>query len=152
MPRRPSKTGSQGSVAELSRIGNLGCIRFPKSLRAAAGVKRGDRLLVEVLRPGAIRLEKIELPAGEDLPPGLPETLSVDACACAAPPAGCRGRAAQLVTVGWSYVQLSRELALALGFEPDAPIELVAEPSAISVRLHQETEGDGPIGHVTCPP
>lgn len=151
MPRQHRKAG-QGSISELSRVGNLGCIRFPKPLRAVAGVKRGDRLLVQVLGPDAIRLEKIELAPGEDLPPGITETVTVDGCACETPPESCRVWPVQVVTVGWSYVQLNAGLATELGFLPGAPLRLTAEPSSITAALHGNEEDLQGLGHVTCPP
>jgi bifunctional DNA-binding transcriptional regulator/antitoxin component of YhaV-PrlF toxin-antitoxin module len=151
MPRAARKA-SPGNVGEFSRIGNLGCIRFPKVLRAVAGVKRGDRLLAQVVGAGAIRLEKIQLAPGEDLPPGFAGTLTVEECACEAPPQSCQTRLHQIVTVGWSYVQLSPEFATEIGFQPDAPIQLTGEPSAITVRLYDNEADLEGIGHVTCPP
>lgn len=135
---------------ELSRIGNLGCIRFPKPLRAVSGIKRGDRLIVHVTGADAIRLEKIDLPAGEDLPPGFAETLKVEKCTCDAPES-CRSLPPEIVSVGWSYVQLDADLATELGFEPDAPIRLVAEPSTIEAQLAPD-ENLGNLGPVACPP
>jgi hypothetical protein len=150
MPRQEKGAG-RGGATELSRVGNLGCIRFPKPLRSTAGIKRGDRLLVRILGPDSIRLDKIELGPGEDLPPHLAETVTVAECACETPPESCRVWPLQIVTVGWSYVQLNHQLATELGFLPDAPLELSAEPSSITVALHNEEDLKG-IGHVTCPP
>lgn len=152
MPRTTRKETSPVAVKEFSRIGNLGCIRFPKPLRAVAGVKRGDRLLVQVVGSGSIRLEKIQLALGEDLPPGFAGTLTVEACACESPPQSCQTKPHQIVTVGWSYVQLSPDLAIELGFQPDAPIQLSGEPSSITVSLHNNEEGLQGIGPVACPP
>jgi bifunctional DNA-binding transcriptional regulator/antitoxin component of YhaV-PrlF toxin-antitoxin module len=152
MPAVKRDKASRTAVTELSRIGNLGCIRFPKDLRAAAGVKRGDRLLAQVVGPGTVRLEKIQLASGEDLPPGFAATLTVEACACESPPESCQARPHQIVTVGWSYVQLSSALATELGFLPNTPIRLAGEPSSITVSLHpNEADLEG-IGPVTCPP
>jgi bifunctional DNA-binding transcriptional regulator/antitoxin component of YhaV-PrlF toxin-antitoxin module len=135
--------------SELSRIGNLGCIRFPKPLRSTSGIKRGDRLIVRLIGEQAIRLEKIDLPDGE-LPPGFAESLQVETCACDAPES-CKSLPPEIVSVGWSYVQLSADLAAELGFEPDEPIRLTAEPETIEVRLARDEEVVN-LEPVRCPP
>jgi bifunctional DNA-binding transcriptional regulator/antitoxin component of YhaV-PrlF toxin-antitoxin module len=152
VPRSTRSQAGPSTLTEFSRIGNLGCIRFPKALRAVAGVKRGDRLIAQTAGSGAVRLEKVQLGAGEDLPAGFAGTLTVEACACESPPESCQARPHQIVTVGWSYVQLSAALATELGFRPNAPIKLVGEPSSITVSLHDNEEDLAGIGPVTCPP
>lgn len=148
---RSAKKPSEPLTA-LSRIGNLGCIRFPKKLRTVSGIKRGCRLIVEILDARSIRLEKVDLDAGEPLPRGMKETLTVKTCACDSPPESCRNRPPAIVTVGWSYVQLEEELATELGFEPERPIKLIAEPSAIKVELHDDPAAWEEIPQVACPP
>lgn len=150
MAGRARKTAEP--VTALSRIGNLGCIRFPKPLRSASGIKRGCHLVVDVVGAGTIRLEKIEVGAGGALPEGLAETLAVKTCACESPSESCRDRPSPIVTVGWSYVQLDAALATELGFEPDTPIKLVAEPSAITVELYEDSDAWDEIPSVACPP
>ena len=71
-----------GPVAVFTYVGNLGCIRFPPVVRAAAGVKRGDRLAVSARGRHALLLEK--LPVGLSL-----AELEVAGCACQSAPEGC---------------------------------------------------------------
>jgi bifunctional DNA-binding transcriptional regulator/antitoxin component of YhaV-PrlF toxin-antitoxin module len=138
-------TRAAGPVTVHSFVGNLGCIRFPPTVRAAAGVKRGDRLVVSVTGARSILLEK--------LPVGLsPAQLEVEGCACEQVPGGCGGGDQQVLTVGWSYVQLGAELATALGFLPDRPLRLTASPSRIAVSVHRRRRDLAGVANVACPP
>jgi hypothetical protein len=126
-------------------VGNVGCIRLPPAVRAAAGVKRGDRLTVSVTGPRSILLEK--------LPVGLSVAqLAVEGCACQAAPAGCSGGQADVVTVGWSYVQLDRETAATLGFLAGRPLRMSAEPAQIAVAIHRSRKDLEGVPKVACPP
>lgn len=152
MSRPQRKKPPAEPLTAFSRIGNLGCIRFPKPLRLTSGIKRGDRLLIQVGGPGAIYLEKIEVLPREPIPEGIAESVSVEACACESPPESCRSTPLEIANVGWSYVQLSAALATRLGFLPNTPIKLVAEPALITVTLHPDENDFVGIGPVACPP
>jgi bifunctional DNA-binding transcriptional regulator/antitoxin component of YhaV-PrlF toxin-antitoxin module len=127
-------------------VGNIGCIRFPKPIRAASGIKRGDRLAINVLAPDTIRLEKLDQPVQAD------QEALVEGCACMNPPEACRQGDRDVTTVGWSYVQLSEPLAWRLGLLPNTPIKLVGEPAQITVSLHPELEDLEGVPLTICPP
>lgn len=127
-------------------VGNPGCIRFPPAIRKVAGIKRGDRLIV-VARDDVVLLERLEAPDELDA-----QDVGVEGCACEQPPEACGGDPAELVTVGWSYVQLNRELASEIGLLPDTPVRLVAEPSQITVERREHPVGLEPVERLACPP
>ena len=126
-------------------VGDLGCIRFPQAVRKVAGIKRGDRLMV--LSDGAgVLLEKLDVPT--DVRGG---DLEVEGCACEQPPEQCGHGPRQVVGVGWSYVQLNKELAIELGFLPETPVRLIAEPMHIAVQPCAHPE-DAKVERLRCPP
>jgi bifunctional DNA-binding transcriptional regulator/antitoxin component of YhaV-PrlF toxin-antitoxin module len=127
-------------------VGNLGCIRFPKPLRAAAGVKRGDRLMVMTNGGAGVVLEKVDLPGDVQT-----ADVRVEGCACEQPPEACGHGPRELVGVGWSYVQLNKELATEVGFLPDTPIRLVGEPGQIAVEPCDHPAG-AEVERLRCPP
>lgn len=131
-------------------VGNIGCIRFPLPVRKSSGIKRGDRLAVIVQDADTILLEKLDVPNW--VPTEAISDVSVDGCACTEPPEACSKSEAGLVKVGWSYVQLDEALAIKLGFLPDSPIKLVAEPAQITVSLHQNLHDLQDVPHLACPP
>jgi bifunctional DNA-binding transcriptional regulator/antitoxin component of YhaV-PrlF toxin-antitoxin module len=136
-----------GSATTYSMVGNIGCIRFPPEIRKSSGIKRGDRLSVEVSGGHRIILQKL----------GFADwvgsaALSVDGCTCQQAPQGCAGGKPHVVTVGWSYVKLGEELAQELGFLPDAPLKLVGEPSRITVSVHNDVHDLVGIKRLPCPP
>jgi antitoxin component of MazEF toxin-antitoxin module len=134
-------------VTVVSRVGNPGCIRFPPPVRKASGIKRGDRLTLEVLGDGSVVLERVGLDAG-----WMPmDEARVEGCACQNPPASCGG-APGMLTVGWSYVRLDAERAEQLGLVADAPIRLVAEPEKITVALERDRRDLAELPRVPCPP
>jgi hypothetical protein len=95
-------------------------------------------------------LEKVEGPKSMGI--DAISEVQVSGCTCSTPEEGCRQGAMELVTVGWSYVQLREPLAQELGFVAHHPIKLTAEPSRITVALHHDlTELEG-IPPVACPP
>ena len=135
-----------GQVTEHTRVGNLGCIRFPLSIRKASGIKRGDRLVAETSKDSSIVLSK--------MPAGMSEaTLSVDECACQNKPEGCSAPRNYL-EVGWSYVQFDSARAQELGLFPGTPLMLVAEPSQITFSVDRSLTRRqiDAISPVRCPP
>lgn len=146
MPRARKVKPAPGPVTERILVGNLGCIRFPLTIRQASGIKRGDRLAVSVEEAGTIVLAK--LPQGLDA-----EALAVESCACQDPGGGCREVAGPL-TVGWSYVQFDSDRATSLGLLPSRPLKLVAEPYRISVVVERGLKRAeiNAITPVRCPP
>lgn len=129
-------------------VGNLGCIRFPPPVRKASGIKRGDRLMVLARDGGGMTLEKLDLPA--DVSAG---ELEVEGCACEQPPELCGRGPREIVGVGWSYVQLNRELATDLGFLPGTPVRLVAQPAQIVVEpAAHPPQAAGAVQRMACPP
>jgi len=131
-------------VTVLSFVGDLGCIRFPPEVRSAAGVKRGDRLALSVSGPTSVVLDK--------LPVSLSVSeLAVQGCACENPGGGCHG-ASDVLTVGWSYVQLEHEMATALGFLPGRPLKLIANPSQITVSVQRKSRAHAGVQRLACPP
>ena len=138
-------TRASQPVTAFSFVGNLGCVRFPPSIRKASGVKRGDRLTVSVQSEHAILLEKVPTALTSD-------ALEVEGCACAAVPEGCGGSQTDLVTVGWSYVQLGTALATQLGFLPGRPLKLRGEPSQIAISIHRRRRDLEGVPKVACPP
>jgi bifunctional DNA-binding transcriptional regulator/antitoxin component of YhaV-PrlF toxin-antitoxin module len=133
-------------VTEHTRVGNLGCIRFPLSIRKASGIKRGDRLVARTGKDSSIVLSKV--------PVGMPEaTLSVDECACQKKPEGCSAPKNYL-EVGWSYVQFDSARAQELGLVSDAPLMLVAEPFRITFWVDRSLSRRqiNAISPVRCPP
>jgi antitoxin component of MazEF toxin-antitoxin module len=134
-------------VTVLSRVGNPGCIRFPPPVRKASGIKRGDRLTLEVRGDGSVVLERVGLPAG-----WMPmDEATVEGCTCQNPPASCGG-APGVLTVGWSYVRLDAARAEQLGLVADAPIRLVAEPERITVAVERDRRDLAELPRVACPP
>jgi len=128
-------------------VGNLGCIRFPQPIRKVSGIKRGDRLAVNVQDAHSIVLEKI------DIPNWIPtDAIQVEGCACSQAPEGCSKGQPEIVTVGWSYVKLKDEVAIQLGFLPESPVKLVGETSRITVSLHSNMEDLKGVAKVACPP
>jgi hypothetical protein len=130
-----------------SYVGNVGCIRFPVPIRKASGVKRGDRLEVEVLADGTLVFEA--LGALDGLPK---EAVPVEGCACQNPPAGCGGGAPDVLTVGWSYVRFNAARAAELGLLADVPLKLVGEPRKITVSLHHDPQDLEGVPRSPCPP
>lgn len=152
MTKQRRKTGRPGPVAkpvqiiEHTRVGNLGCIRFPLSIRKASGIKRGDRLIIRAGKDASIVLSK--------MPAVMPEeALLVDECACQKKPDGCSAPKNYL-DVGWSYVQFDSARAEELGLLPGAPLVLLAEPSQIifSVDRSLSRKQTDAISPVRCPP
>lgn len=130
-----------------SYVGNIGCIRFPVPIRKASGVKRGDRLELEVLADGTLVFEKLG-PLD-----GLPEeAVQVEGCACQNPPAGCGGGKPDVLTVGWSYVRFNEVRATELGLLSDVPIKLVGEPLKITVSVHRDLGDLEGVPRLPCPP
>jgi hypothetical protein len=127
-------------------VGNLGCIRFPPAIRKVAGIKRGDRLMVLPNGEGVV-LEKLEVPP--DVRTG---DLRVEGCACEQPPGQCGRGPREVVDVGWSYVQLNKGLAVELGFLPETPVRLVAEPAQIAVQPCTTHPDNAEIERLRCPP
>ncbi len=138
------------SITMYSYIGNLGCIRFPQQIRKVSGIKRGDRLAVSIQATETILLVKLDVPGW--IPTEAISNVSVEDCGCAEPPEACRKSEPDLVTVGWSYVQLHEALAIKLGFLPNTPIKLVGKPSQITVSLHQNPNDLEGVQRVACPP
>lgn len=141
LSQSPAETGRV-----FSRIGNLGCIRFPPPIRKISGIKRDDRLIVQVIAKGTISVRKIgiDTPAADS----SAEQLSVKKCECEVKPDGCD----ELVTVGWSYIQLSEPLAKRLGFLQNRPIELTAVAEFITIRLRRDAGQMRSVEPVKCPP
>ena len=142
-----ARTRTSATATAYGFVGNLGCIRFAPQLRKASGIKRGDRLLVLDRPGGGVVLEKLDLPAGEQ-----PVEVEVEGCACEQPPEACGRGPREIVGVGWSYVQLNHELATELGFLPDTPLRLVAEPGQIAVEPGVPIEDSAPVSRLACPP
>jgi hypothetical protein len=133
-------------VIELTRVGNLGCIRFPLSIRKASGIKRGDRLIAKAGPDASIVLSK--------MPAVMPEeTLLVDECACQSRPDGC-STPKNYLEVGWSYVQFDSARAETLGLLPGTPLSLRAEPSRIVLSLDRSLTRKqvDALSPVRCPP
>ncbi|HEV7990883.1 MAG TPA: AbrB/MazE/SpoVT family DNA-binding domain-containing protein [Gemmatimonadaceae bacterium] len=135
----------RGAVTTFAFVGNLGCIRFPPEIRKASGIKRGDRLALNVRGPGSIVLLKV----ADALPDSI---LDVEGCACANVPEGCAIGASSVLTVGWSYVQLGAALATDLAFLPGEPLKLVGEPSQIAVTIHKKRRDLDGVPKTACPP
>lgn len=134
-------------VTAYAFVGNLGCIRFPQPIRKASGIKRGDRLAVQVQDAQSIVLERV------DIPDWIPaDAIEVAGCACSQAPEGCRKGRPEFVTVGWSYIKLEDETAKRLGFLPESPVKLVGETSRITVSLHQNLRDLRGVAKVACPP
>jgi bifunctional DNA-binding transcriptional regulator/antitoxin component of YhaV-PrlF toxin-antitoxin module len=144
--RRPEPLPQPVQVTEHTRVGNLGCIRFPLSVRKASGIKRGDRLVAGTGRHSSIVLSKV--PAGT-----FEATLSVDECACQKKPEGC-GAPKNYLEVGWSYVQFDSARAQELGLLPGTPLMLVAEPFRITFSVDRSLSRRqiDTIPPVRCPP
>ena len=141
-----AKSGSLArSVSTFAFVGNLGCIRFPPEIRKASGIKRGDRLALDVRGRGSIVLLKV----ADALPDAI---LDVQGCACADAPDGCSGGRPSVLTVGWSYVQLGAALATELEFLPGEPLQLVGEPSQITVTIHRHSRDLAGVPKTVCPP
>jgi bifunctional DNA-binding transcriptional regulator/antitoxin component of YhaV-PrlF toxin-antitoxin module len=144
--RRPETPRQLVQVTEHTRVGNLGCIRFPLSIRKASGIKRGDRLVARTGKDSSIILSKVLS--------GMPEaTLSVGECACQKKPAGCSAPNNYL-EVGWSYVQFDSARALEFGLVPDTPLKLVAEPFRITFSIDRSLSRRqiDAMPPVRCPP
>ena len=144
--RRPEPPPQPVQVTEHTRVGDLGCIRFPLSIRKASGIKRGDRLIARTGKDSSIVLSKA--------PVGIPEELlSVDECACQKKPEGCSAPKNYL-EVGWSYVQFDSARAQELGLVPGAPLVLVAEPFRITFSVDRSLSRRqiAAISPVRCPP
>lgn len=146
------KARSTAAVTTYSYVGNLGCLRFPPPVRKASGIKRGDRLAVIVQEDGSVLLEKLEVPRTVTMASASDAPAEVAGCACESPPEACSRGQADLVTVGWSYVQLEQSLATRLGLLPDTPVKLVAEPLQIVVSRHGNAEDLKDVPFVACPP
>lgn len=149
MARKPKATLQ--TVTLFSRVGNLGCVRFPEKIRKISGIKRDDVLVATRAGERAIKLEKVHLPKGVPL-----ESVSglkrVSPCSCDRPAKGCSREESEVVKVGWSYVQLGEDLATRIGFLPQAPIMLIGSPSQIVVSLHEGSGDLDEVGRVVCPP
>jgi bifunctional DNA-binding transcriptional regulator/antitoxin component of YhaV-PrlF toxin-antitoxin module len=144
--RRPDSLPTPVQVTEATRVGNLGCIRFPLSIRKASGIKRGDRLVASTGKDSSIVLSKV--------PTGMPmATLSVDGCACQKQPEGC-SVPKNYLEVGWSYVQFDSARAQELGLLPGTPLMLVAEPFRITFSVDRSLSRRqvDAISPVRCPP
>lgn len=135
------------AVTAYSYVGNIGCIRFPVPIRKASGVKRGDRLELEILADGTLVLEKLS--PLDWVPEGA---VQVEGCTCQSPPAGCGGGKPDVLTVGWSYVRFNEARASELGLLPDAPLKLVGEPQKITVSLHHDLRDLEGVPRSPCPP
>lgn len=133
-------------VTEHTRVGNLGCIRFPLSIRKASGIKRGDRLAARPGKDSSIVLSKILAVMPE-------ETLLVDECACQTKPGGC-STPKNYLEVGWSYVQFDSARAEKLGLVPGTPLILEATPSQITLSVDRSLTRKqiDAITPVRCPP
>lgn len=142
----PRRAAAAGPLRTAGYVGNLGCIRFPQPVRKAAGIKRGDRLLV-VRERDAIALERIELPPDVDA-----DVVEIEGCACEQPPEQCSQGPADVVTVGWSYVQLQPDAAATLGLLPGRAVRLISEPSRITIELDPTAEELDGVDHLRCPP
>ncbi len=150
MPTKTRKPPAPETV--FSYVGNVGCIRFPPPVRKASGIKRGDRLAMTVGEDGSIALEKLQVSVATLRESLAVETLAVEGCACQNPPASCAAGGPEVLTVGWSYVRLGEARATELGFLPDAPIRMVAEPEKITVSLHRDPRDLEGVPRVACPP
>jgi hypothetical protein len=140
-------TRPPAQVTAYAFVGNLGCIRFPQPIRKASGIKRGDRLAVNVQDAHSIILELI------DIPNWIPkDAIQVDGCSCSQAPEGCSKGKPEIVTVGWSYIKLEDEMATQLGFLPESPVKLVGETSRITVSLHGNLRDLRGVAKVACPP
>ncbi|HSK70543.1 MAG TPA: hypothetical protein VK892_02525 [Pyrinomonadaceae bacterium] len=140
-------------ITIFSYVGNLGCIQFPEKIRKVSGIKRDDRLAVTVLNSNTVLLEKLELPIS--LKNSELENLrKVAACSCDNPPDSCSQAEVQasMVKVGWSYIELEPDLAIRIGFLPNAPIKLKAESAKIFVSIHENSDDLIDIKRVVCPP
>ncbi|MBV9774264.1 MAG: AbrB/MazE/SpoVT family DNA-binding domain-containing protein [Gemmatimonadetes bacterium] len=142
-----ARTRTAGPLTVYAFVGNLGCVRFPPPVRKAAGIKRGDRLTVTVEGENTVVLDKLNVSAQT-----LRDSLQVEGCACESPPEACGRGDPELVTVGWSYVQLNRDLATEIGFLPSAPLRLVAEPDRITVSVHPDLADLEGVERIACPP
>lgn len=100
---------------------------------------------------GTVALEKLEVPRSSPII-SQGEEVDVAGCACERPPDACSRGGTDVVTVGWSYVQLQESLAEELGFLPYSGIKLVAEPSQIVVSLHADAADLKDVPVVACPP
>lgn len=146
----------RGSVADhkeataYAYVGNIGCVRFPISIRKASGIIRGDRLAVIVVDSHAVLLEKLSVPNWA--PVRQLTEVAVQGCQCTPIPEACESPDPESVTVGWSYVQLEENVARRLGFLPDAPVKLVGEPDRITVALHPLSAEFADLGRSNCPP
>lgn len=133
-------------MTEHTRVGNLGCIRFPLPIQKASRIKRGDRLVARTGKDSSIVLSKV--------PAVMPEeTLLVDECACQKKPEGCNAPKNYL-EVGWSYVQFDSARAQELGLLPGTPLMLVAEPFRITFSINRSLSHRqiDEISLVRCPP
>lgn len=144
--KRPKAKAPPDRVTETIRVGNLGCVRFPLSVRKASGIKRGDRLIAQIGKDGSIALTKMPLVMPE-------ETLLVDDCACQSRPGGC-STPKNYLEVGWSYVQFDSARAEKLGLLPGSPLTIVAEPARITLSIdrsltRKQVEALAPV---RCPP
>jgi bifunctional DNA-binding transcriptional regulator/antitoxin component of YhaV-PrlF toxin-antitoxin module len=142
----PEPAAKPVGVTERTRVGNLGCVRFPLPIRKASGIKRGDRLIFRAGKDASIVLSK--------MPAVMPEeTLLVDECACQKKPDGCSAPKNYL-DVGWSYVQFDSARAEELGLLPGAPLVLLAEPSQITLSVDRSLSRKkiDAISPVRCPP
>jgi bifunctional DNA-binding transcriptional regulator/antitoxin component of YhaV-PrlF toxin-antitoxin module len=152
MPTQRRKSRSSGArkpqspVTEATRVGNLGCIRFPLPIREASGIKRGDRLRAAVAPDRSIVLSKLPVDPAE-------QPLSVAECTCRNQPEGCR-EAKEILGVGWSYVQFGAAEAEALGLLPGTPLLLVGEPMRITLFVNPALSPaqQQAVGSVRCPP
>ena len=133
-------------VTELTRVGNMGCIRFPLSIRKASGIKRGDRLIARTSKDASIVLTKVQAVMPE-------ETLLVDECACQNKPDGC-STPKNYLEVGWSYVQFDSARAEKFGLLPGTPLTLAAEPSRITLSVDRSLTRKqiDALSPVRCPP
>lgn len=143
---RPEPPPQPVQVTEHTRVGNLGCIRFPLSIRKASGIKRGDRLVARTGKDSSIVLSKVPVDLFEAV-------LSVDECACQKKPEGC-STPKNYLEVGWSYVQFDSARAQDLGLTPGTPLMLVAEPSRITLSVDRSLSRRQieAISPVRCPP
>jgi len=132
--------------ADFGYVGKLGCVRFPPAIRKVSGIQRGNRLSVRVRGSHSVVLQKIEVPNWAPT-----NNLQVRQCSCENAPTGCSGNT-DVVTVGWSYIKLEESLATELGFFPDTPIKIVAEPSRITVSIRRNVKDLRGIARVPCPP
>lgn len=146
--KRPQPAPRPVQVTEYTRVGNLGCIRFPLPIRKASGIKRGDRLVAKTGKDSSIVLSK--MPA---VMPEPEETLFVDECACQMKPGGC-STPKNYLEVGWSYVQFDSTRAQELGLLPGTPLMLVAEPFRITFSIDRSLSRRqiDAMSPVRCPP